>query len=124
MTDGLGRVDPCPYSLQEGELPMTSAASDPAHDLVIQFVSELCACTADVSTEAASREALQAFCDALLPWMDPADAPMSPSAVFTLFEAFQISEAETVSVTFTPEGLALFHAWLRQRGIVPAQGSA
>jgi len=50
---------------------MTQVSPHPFHDLALQFVGELCTCTRDAPTEAAHREALQAFCNALFPWVDP-----------------------------------------------------
>ena len=98
---------------------MAHTSPDPSQDLTVQFVGELFRHTADLPTEDAYREALQAFCDALLPWVAPREAPSNPSGVFTLFEDFHLGAEETVSISFTPEGVAFFRAWLRQRGIDP-----
>jgi len=48
--------------------------------------------------------------------------PPHSSGVFTLFEQFQLGEEDTVSVALTPEGTAIFRAWLRQRGVDPVPG--
>ena len=60
---------------------MTYVSPHPFNDLAIQFVGELCTCTRDAPTEEDHREALQAFCNALLPWIDPLDVshPRMPS---------------------------------------------
>jgi len=57
------------------EVHMTQVSPHPFHDLALQFVGELCTCTRDAPTEAAHREALQAFCNALFPWVDPSAVP-------------------------------------------------
>ena len=101
---------------------MDHSASDPLQAFVVQFIAELVQQTADLPTDNAHREALQAFCDRLLPWLEPLDAPPNSSGVFTLFEQFQLGEEDTVSVALTPEGTAIFRAWLRQRGVEPIPG--
>lgn len=65
------------------EVDMPPVAPQPFHDLAIQFVGELCKCTIDAPTEEAHREALQAFCNALLPWVDPSEVlhPRIPSSL-------------------------------------------
>ncbi len=101
-----------------------NSGSDPLQELVGQFVAELFKHTADMPTDEAHREALQAFCDTLIPWVEPLDAPPNSSGVFTLFENFQVGEEDTVSIAFTLEGVAFFRAWLRSRGLDPALWSS
>jgi hypothetical protein len=60
---------------------MAHVSPHPFNDLAIQFVGELCKCTIDAPTEEAHREALQAFCNALIPWVDPAEVPHTPHAL-------------------------------------------
>jgi hypothetical protein len=98
---------------------MADAPHHPAHQLAVQFVAELFQRTSDAPTAEAHAAALQAFCDELFPWVTPDEQPRSPRPVFTLFEDLRIDEDEIVWVSFTPEGLALFRAWLRRRGVDP-----
>ena len=95
---------------------MTQVSPHPFHDLAIQFVGELCTCTIDASTEEAHREALHAFCNALLPWVDPSEVPHPPHALCTLVKEYHIDQHGSAWIILTQEGLALFRAWLRSRG--------
>ena len=95
---------------------MTSVSPHPFHDLATQFVGELCTCTRDAPTEEAHREALHAFCNALLPWVDPSEIPHSPHALCTLVKEYHIDQHGIAWIILTQEGLALFRAWLRSRG--------
>jgi hypothetical protein len=95
---------------------MTPVSSHPFHDLAIQFVGELCKDTGDAPTEEAHREALQAFCNALLPWVDPSDVPHQPHAALSLLKDDHRDHQGIAWVIWTQEGLALFRAWLRSRG--------
>jgi hypothetical protein len=50
----------------------------------------------------------------------PGDCP-EPRPKFTVFSRIEMDEhTDTVSVVFTPEGVAFFHAWLQQKGLDPA----
>jgi hypothetical protein len=87
--------------------------------LVRRFVAELLRHTMDIADEAAYQRELQAFLDELNPWVDPGDCP-ALRAAFTMFAQLEMDDlTETVSVAFTPEGLAFFRAWLRRQGIDP-----
>src|SRR5262249_44479139 len=86
------------------------------NDLAIEFVGELCKYTCDAPTEEAHQAALHAFCNALLPWIDPSDVPHSPHAVCTLLKEYHRDHHGTAWVILTQEGLTLFRAWLRSRG--------
>ena len=100
---------------------MQSKQTAIACDLAHEFLVDLLAQTEQTSTEDAYRQALQTFVNALCPWIDPFDLPASPRKVFTLFEDLQLDEedGDIVWGVFTPEGSALFRAWLRRRGVDP-----
>jgi hypothetical protein len=88
-------------------------------ELVVQFLADLMTATNDVPTPEAFQHAAQAFCDALAPWLDPADGPARPRAVFPILEDCKFDdEAERVSVRFSPEGEALFRAWVRRQAVL------
>jgi hypothetical protein len=124
--DESGVVSPCNTWLRKRaalgreidvkEVDMTQVSPHPFHDLAIQFVGELCKCTIDASTEEAHREALHAFCNALLPWVDPAEVPHPPHALCTLVKEYHIDQQGIAWIILTQEDLALFRAWLRSRG--------
>jgi len=87
-------------------------------DLVVRFLADLMTATNDVPTAEAFQHAAQAFCNALAPWLDPADGPACPRAVFPILEDCTFDdEAERVSVRFSPEGEALFRAWVRRQAV-------
>ena len=98
------------------EVDMTPVSPHPFNDLAIQFVGELCKCTSNAPTEEAHREALQAFCNALLPWVDPSEVPHPPHALCTLVKEYHIDQQGIAWIILTQEGLTLFRAWLRSRG--------
>jgi hypothetical protein len=99
------------------EVDMTHVSPHPFHDLAIQFVGELFKCTIDAPTEEAHREALQAFCNALLPWGDPTDVPHHPHTVLTLLKEYHRDHHGIAWIVLTQEGLTLFRALLRSRGV-------
>jgi hypothetical protein len=72
------------------EVDMTQVSPHPFNDLAIEFVGELCKCTRDAPTEEAHREALQAFCNVLLPWVDPSEVPHPLHAALTLLKDYCI----------------------------------
>jgi hypothetical protein len=106
------------------EVDITYVSPHPFHDLAIPFVGELLKCTIDAPTEEAHRDALQAFCNALLPWVDPADVPHPPHAALTLLQDYCIDHHGIAWIILTQEGLALFRAWLQSRGVDSTLGSA
>ena len=106
------------------EVDMTQVSPHPFNDLAIQFVGELVKCTIDASTEEAHREALHAFCNALFPWGDPSEVPHPPHALCTLVKDYHIDQHGIAWIILTPEGLALFRAWLRSRGGDSTLGSS
>jgi len=125
-TDESGMVSPChTWSLERAalcgeievqEVDMTQVSPHPFHDLAIQCVGELVKCTRDAPTEEAHREALHAFCNALLPWIDPSEVPHPPHALCTLVKEYHIDQHGLAWIILTQGGLALFRAWLRSRG--------
>jgi len=106
------------------EVDMTQVSPHPFHDLAIQFVGELFKGTLDAPTEEAHREALQAFCNALLPRVDPSEVPDPPHALCTLVTEYHIDQQGIAWIILTQEGLALFRAWLRSRGRDSKLGSS
>ena len=50
--------------------------------LVVQFLAELMNATVDLQDHTAFQQALQSYCDNLHPWLDPADSPPHPGALF------------------------------------------
>jgi hypothetical protein len=106
------------------EVDMTPVSPHPFLDLAIQFVGELFKGTLDAPTEEAHREALQAFCNALSPWVDPAEVPHHPHAVCPLVKEYHRDHHGIAWIILTQEGLALFRAWLWSRGGDSTLGSA
>ena len=91
-----------------------------AAPLICRFMAELLGGAMDMTDEVAYQRELQSFIDTLEPWMHPGDCP-DPCPEFTVFSRIEVDDyTETISVVFTPEGRALFRAWLRRQGIDPA----
>jgi hypothetical protein len=93
------------------------------NDLALQFLADLYRRT-DIPDERAFQQALQAFADELIPWINPGDLPTIPREICFLFERMEVTEEDITSVTLTPEGVALFRAWLRRRGLDPLRGTS
>jgi len=90
-------------------------------ELVLEFVAELMNATQGATTDRAFQRAVQAYVDELRPWLSEQDAPVAPRPVFSLFTSCEFSEkAEDVSVVLSPEGEALFRAWVRRQAVVCA----
>jgi hypothetical protein len=87
---------------------MTSVSPHSFNDLAIEFMGELCKCTRDAPAEEAHREALQAVCNALFPWVDPADVPHSPHAVCTLVKDYHRDQHGIAWIILTQESLPFF----------------
>jgi hypothetical protein len=132
--DENGVVSPCnTWSLKHSalcreidvkEVDMTSVSPHSFNDFAIEFVGELCKCTRDAPTEEARREALQAFCNTLFPWVDSSDVPHPPHALCALVKEYHIDQHGIAWIILTQEGLALFGAWLRSRGVDSTLGSS
>ena len=103
---------------------MTQVSPHPFHDLAIQFVGEPFKGMLDASTEEARWETVHAFCNALLPWVDPSEVPHPLHVLCTLVKDDHIDPHGIAWIILTQEGLALFRAWLRSRGVDSTLGSA
>jgi hypothetical protein len=97
----------------------------PIHDILhplyrdlLDFLVELMNETHTAATPDAFQRAVQAYCDALHPWVLPADIPLNPRASFSLFATYQANDGvDAFTVQLSPEGAAFFRAWLRRHGI-------
>lgn len=68
---------------------------------------------------------MQMFLDSLARYLDPADLELISNAPFTIFDDLHFipngqGDDEDVYVSLSPQGHAIFRAWLRRRGIDPA----
>lgn len=87
-------------------------------ELIIQFLAELFQHTGTATEQEHFQAALQAYCDSLHPWLEPHDGPAQPRAVFSVLEEYTVdATGENITVVLSPEGEALFHAWLRRNKI-------
>src|SRR5262249_1542255 len=87
-------------------------------DLIVRFIAELMQITGNPKKQKDFQAALQAYCDSLHPWLDHSDGPPNPRAIFTLLENCTFDETgDNISVVLSPEGEALFRAWLRRNKI-------
>jgi hypothetical protein len=88
--------------------------------LVSDFLAELMAVSRDAPTPGAFQGALQAYCDGLRPWLEPADYPVVARPRFPLVEDSAMDEAtDTLSLRLSPEGQAFFRAWVRRKAALP-----
>jgi hypothetical protein len=91
--------------------------------LACRFMADLLKRTMGIVDDDAYRREVQAFCNELKPWVQPGDCP-HPRPEFTVFSRIDMDDKnDTISVSFTPEGLAFFRAWLRRRGLDPMMGT-
>ena len=98
------------------------AAEHGSSPLACRLMAELLDRTMDIVDSAAHQRAVQAFLDALKPWLQPGDCP-TPRREFTVFSSIEMDwHTDAVSVAFTPEGLAFFRAWRRRRGLDSVMG--
>ena len=89
------------------------------HELALEFVVELMQVTQGATSEAAFQQALQGYVDELRPWLQDRDLPEMPRDTFSLFVPCEDRESDDdLSVHFTPEGEALFRAWVRRQAVV------
>jgi hypothetical protein len=89
------------------------------HELALEFVVELMQVTQGASSQTAFQQALQGYVDALRPWLQDRDLPETPRDTFSLFVPCEDRESDDdLSVHFTPEGEALFRAWVRRQAVV------
>ena len=88
------------------------------HELAVEFVAELMQVTHGAATEAAFQQALQAYVDELRPWLRDGDAPETARATFSLFVAAEEpAQTDDLRIQFSPEGDALFRAWVRRHAV-------
>jgi hypothetical protein len=84
-------------------------------ELVVQFLAELFQQTGAPAQQEHFQAALQTYCDSLRPWLEPQDGPSQPRAVFSVLEEYTMdATGDNVTVVLSPEGDALFRAWLRR----------
>jgi hypothetical protein len=95
-----------------------------AHPLVVQFVGVLLQRTLACPTPEARRQMLYDVLADLRPWISPPDLALLRAQPFTLFDHVAWTAAgdgtdEAITVTLSPQGAAVWRAWLRQRGLDP-----
>jgi hypothetical protein len=96
----------------------------PTHTLVVYFVGDVLKQTMDAPTAVAYQQALQRFLTDLSPWVLPEELPTLLGPAFPIFDACEFTPTadgtdESVSVVLSPQGVVLFRAWLRRRGVDP-----
>ena len=85
-------------------------------ELALEFVAELMQVTHGADTAAAFQQALQTYVDELRPWLRDRDIPETVRTTFSLFDACEEStQTDDVRIQFSPEGDALFRAWVRRQ---------
>jgi len=86
------------------------------HELALEFVAELMEVTRGADTAAAFQQALQTYVDDLRPWLRERDAPETVRSTFSLFDTCEESmQTDDLHIQFSPEGDALFRAWVRRQ---------
>ena len=89
------------------------------NELALEFVVELMQVTQGATSPTAFQQALQGYVDELRPWLQDRDVPKTARATFSLFVPCEDRESnDDLSVHFTPEGDALFRAWVRRQAVV------
>ncbi len=89
------------------------------HELALEFVAELMQVTHGADTEPAFQQALQTYVDELRPWLRERDVPETVRSTFSLFESCEEpTQTDDVRIQFSPEGDALFRAWVRRQAAV------
>lgn len=85
-------------------------------ELAVEFVAELMQVTHGAETATAFQQALQAYVDDLRPWLQDSDKPETIRSTFSLFVACEEqTQNDDLRIQFSPEGDALFRAWVRRR---------
>ena len=98
-------------------------AEEHRRDLVVRFLAELMQMTGTPENQDDFQAALQTYCDALRPWLEPGDGPPNPRAVFSLLDDCSFdATGENITVVLSPEAEALFRAWLRRNKILNDAG--
>ena len=89
------------------------------HELALEFVVELMQVTQGATSPTAFQQALQGYVDELRPWLQDRDVPNTGRGTFSLFVPCEGRESDDdLSVHFTPEGEALFRAWVRRHAVM------
>jgi hypothetical protein len=89
------------------------------HELALEFVAELMQVTHGATSPTAFQQALQGYVNDLRPWLRDSDVPETARETFSLFVPCEEQEpTDDLSVHFTPEGDALFRAWVRRQAVV------
>jgi hypothetical protein len=92
-------------------------------ELLLHFLAEVLTVTQAAASPDAFQRALQSYCDELRPWVMPADVPPESRAVFSLLDECTIDEAtDLTTVRLSPEGEALFQAWVRRQAVLTHAG--
>ena len=92
-----------------------TASEEHYRTLVVEFLAELLQNTCEPDQPERFHATLQAYCDSFRPCLEPDAGPLHPRSVFSLLEEYTMDAAgENVTVIFSPEGEALFRAWVRR----------
>ena len=90
-------------------------------ELMVEFMAELMTVTQGATTNTAFQRALQGYVEELQPWLNEHDVPRTPRPAFSLFTSCEVTEnGETVNVVLSPEGEAVFRAWVRRQAVISA----
>jgi hypothetical protein len=90
-------------------------------ELMLEFMAELMTVTQGATTDTALQRALQDYVEELRPWLNAQDAPSTPRPAFSLFTSCEMTEGgEMINVVLSPEGEAVFRAWVRRQAVVSA----
>jgi hypothetical protein len=93
-------------------------------ELALEFVVELMQVTQGATSQTAFQQALQGYVDELRPWLQDRDLPETPRDTFSLFMPCEDRESDDdLSMHFTPEGEALFRAWVHRQAVVLGSAS-
>ena len=108
------------YQTRAYFFPMTLIPEDDFaavyHELAIEFVAELMEVTHGADTDTSFQQALQTYVDELRPWLRDRDVPETVRSTFSLFETCeQPAQIDDLRIQFSPEGDALFRAWVRRQ---------
>ena len=99
------------------------------HTLVMHGVGDLLQGTMDAPTAVAPQQALQAFLEAVFPWVLPHELPTLLGPACTLCDACELTPTadgsdENIAVVLSPQGEVVWRAWLRRCGVDPLLCSA
>jgi hypothetical protein len=88
-------------------------------ELALELVVELMQVTQGATSAMAFQHALQEYVEELRPWLQDRDVPATVRETFSLFVSGAARETgDELSVHFTPEGEALFRAWVRRQAVM------